>query len=705
MVLTCPLQTASAQGHARPRSPQQFVPERLALSDAGHLAAARVALTNGHPQKALPVLQRLVDTRPDFTTAGGTAAYWLGQAHVVEGDSQAAHAAWRAGVNALAARDRTDARLFDAYITSVFRQGIQDEKSSAADAYLRLLAGAGPRAPDPVRRHMAHLVPLWPEERQSALASDPERLQDGTGDLQPGAGTAAVRWWRRQDPRPATPRNERVIEHLQRIEDAQRQFAADTFAGYDERGRIYVRLGPPDQRRTLSSQSLAKSLSAQAAFIPKNEYWFYEGFGRHSHYLFVRRGGQYVQGGVPDLLPTGMRRGVGQSGVLAVLALRDLYDALTPRVTEYYPLFDQVSDEVARLQSVASRNRTTVTQMADANLDPASGGARFGRLPVSFFERARLADREVEQKRAEEVPASHSNAAAREGGLPVALRTARFLNDDGTTRLEAYWSIRPDHLETDAVEEQLQRAGYDAARRHTIRLTARGYDEAYRAHAVEQWHHRLKADDRAAPPDAIPVVSVRLPPMDPGHTMALQWDQLVTPRGAPGRTALRSQSHVRWLDSLDVLPSDAGTLVLSDLVPLQAETLSGTDVRTDAGFQARPYPFATLDPDVQLGVYFEAYHLQFDADDRTRYTIEYTVRRKVPKGGIRGLFAGDRTETTTTQTTAEGRSRTAREYLELDLREVRDATALALIVRVTDEVSGQSAYQLLPFRMDDTLTD
>jgi GWxTD domain-containing protein len=550
---------------------------------------------------------------------------------------------------------------------------------------------------------MAHLMLVLPPDQRKQLAERPAALLDGDGTLQPGAGGRAARWWRRHDPRPATLRNERLIEHLQRVVRAQRQFGADTFLRYDDRGRIYVRLGAPSQRRMLSSESLAKSVSIRSHFIPRNEYWRYRGLGDHSHYLFVKQGRTYVLGGVTDLLPGGLRHNMSGGGVLATLAMRDLYDVFVPRVNAYAPLFDRVSDEVARLRALASRRQTTLARLADSNVDPGTGAARYSRIPPSFYDEARRAERDVAQKREAEVPVSRSQAAAREGGLPVAVRTARFLNDDGSTRLEAYWSVRRDQLETPAIRQQLRRAGYRHAQRYTVRLTTRRYDPSYRVQSVSRSDHRLRARSSPEPPTHLPVRAVQMPGLQEVCHLSLQWDQLAVPQGAPSRMALRAQSFVHWVDSLDVLPPDGKTLVLSDLVPLQAASLQGTDVRDDTGFRARPYPFSMLDPDMRLGVYLEAYHLRFDADDRTRYTVEYTVRREVPREGVAGLFGATRTETTATRMTNRGRSQTAAEYLEVDLSDFKDATALVLIVRVTDAVTGASAHRVLPFRVDDGL--
>ena len=80
--------------------------------------------------------------------------------------------------------------------------------ADAARAYGRVLAAAdsalSPADSAAVRRHLARLVPVAPG---LGLEAEPRTWA-------PGTGAAALRWWRGQDPLPATPANERVAEHI-----------------------------------------------------------------------------------------------------------------------------------------------------------------------------------------------------------------------------------------------------------------------------------------------------------------------------------------------------------------------------------------------------------------------------------------------------------------------------------------------------------
>lgn len=682
-------------------------PYDLQLPASNRLAIAHAAMEQGEHASVVRILRPLTTQRPGFRQKSrGAAAFWLGQAYAAQRDSVQAHRAWRSGVNALAARERIDVSLFDAYVRTVFRQGIDREKAPAAAAYIRLMEQALGTDARPLRpgeraqlhRHVAQMLLVAPDSMRHRVTPDPDAFIDGEETLRAGAGERIAAWWRRQDPRPATKRNERVIEHLDRVVEAEATFSADTFLGFDDRGKVFVRLGAPAERRMLRSQSLAKSVSTDAHFIPKNEYWRYQGFGDHSHFVFVKKSGRYQVGGVVDLLPGALRNDMSGTGALTVLALRDFYDVFVPRIPEYGTLYNEVEDKVNALKQQANVLRTTVTRLADNNFDPMSGTDRYAQATKPLYRRARRVQREVSKMRERELPTARSTTAAREGLLDVAARTARFRNDDGSTRVEVYWSVPPGRLSTPTVDEQLAQAGYDGARRHHVRITARRYDNDYRSQGRARSEHELIGHDDWEALSEAPVFSMKFPKALRAAHLSLQWDQIVFPRREDPGTALRAQSSVQWLDSLSALPADATTLTMSDLVPVSPETVDGALFAED-GVVGRPYPFEMLDPENPLGLYFEVYNLAHDDTDRTRYTVEYAVKRTVPQGGLAGLFGGDETKTTATTTAGAGSGRTTREYLELDLSDWEQAQTLTIIVRVTDKVTGETVHRAIPFEV------
>ena len=146
------------------------------------------------------------------------------------------------------------------------------------------------------------------------------------------------------------------------------------------------------------------------------------------------------------------------------------------------------------------------------------------------------------------------------------------------------------------------------------------------------------------------------------------------------------------------LEANPDQLEMSDLKPLFA---SGEDDGLDAQLsEAPPYPFAQIAPDTPIALYFELYHLGFDSDERTRYTVEYDVERRTEQGFWASLFRGEDVRRTTTRTTYEGSSSTEQEYILLDLSAFEDPTGdLMVTIRVTDENTGRTVSRSIDFRV------
>lgn len=66
-------------------------------------------------------------------------------------------------------------------------------------------------------------------------------------------------WTRMADPAPATPKHELVDEYMARVEHANRRFGESGRAGRPgvktDRGRIYLKYGPPDMTQQFEARS------------------------------------------------------------------------------------------------------------------------------------------------------------------------------------------------------------------------------------------------------------------------------------------------------------------------------------------------------------------------------------------------------------------------------------------------------------------
>jgi len=92
------------------------------------------------------------------------------------------------------------------------------------------------------------------------------------------------KFWKQRDPDPSTPENERLIEHFRRIEFARNNFHFTAPPYYDDRGKIYIKYGPPDDR-----------YNSPVGTIPAkdNESWTYESIEKGLVFDFVSEAGYF----------------------------------------------------------------------------------------------------------------------------------------------------------------------------------------------------------------------------------------------------------------------------------------------------------------------------------------------------------------------------------------------------------------------------
>ena len=93
-------------------------------------------------------------------------------------------------------------------------------------------------------------------------------------------------FWRKMDPTPKTPANERLLQHMYWVHHADSRFEASRgVRGSDtDKGRVYIQYGPPDDIAYHTSAAGHKS----------HEVWFYETSGSHQFVFRDRRGlGEY----------------------------------------------------------------------------------------------------------------------------------------------------------------------------------------------------------------------------------------------------------------------------------------------------------------------------------------------------------------------------------------------------------------------------
>jgi len=722
---------------ALPEATRAQVTDSLQLQPLSPVAQAQGGIQlmkRDRPAKARPYLEQAFATDSSLVLSEhGAVAYWLGEAYARTGDSARARSTWHRGHQMLRATQQFDARLADAYLRGLTRSQLQENRLEAVEAYFTLLGRITPDTTAALtsiyRRRVFQLASLMPDDVFNQVLDGDRSEEPSTWSLRPAAGDSLQAWWRGLDPFPDTPENERLEEHLERLVHARRAFScAERPSRLDRRGATYLRFGAPDKRRPLRYKDtdffqevfrFGVHLSPDA--FPDSEIWLYPQIHESGFYLFAeeKTSDCFQLARSNDLFPSRLTRPQAKNerglnyAYSALMAMRAVYEKLALYHINFGNRYSKIANyadyqEMSAQQAEAdrrfgtnftgSKQQTTVGAGATARTvteDPLMGME----APTTFVSRivgqAEREDRAAARRREENMPRQYTALRDNVPELPVAVRTARFLNENGSTRTEIYWGVPGAEARLAPDDEE------ESPPPSLIRFAVTQHNDDRTRTRRQQSQHPLPArpgesQDLLVPP------SLTFDDIDSQHHLSLQWTQYRLWRSADGSTGglgPKQRYTAARADSLAPLRAAGPTPEMSDLKVL---TLPDTSSATLANLAERavPYPFQTIGPETPLLLSFELYHLNYGDDDRTRYTLSYAVEGKTQRGWTR-LFRGQDTQRTTTEMTRRGSERRTEEQIVLDLSQIEreEPQDVRVTVRVTDEVTDASVTRSVDFRL------
>ncbi len=704
------------------------------LSPAAQARGGIQLLQKGQAEEARSFLSEAFAARPSLVLSKhGAVAYWAGEAYAQTGDSTKARKAWRRGMQRLQKNDQFDTRLADAYLRTMTRGQLRSQRLQAVEAYTELLGrverDTSTAVQELFRRRLAQIAPLMTDDVFRQVIDGEREKEPSTWAFRVGAGDSLQAWWHGLDPYPDTPENERLEEHLTRLVHARQSFACRAQAsGFDARGSVYLRFGAPYKRRDLGykdgeffKEVFRFGVPIPPSSFPESEIWLYPGLSDFGYYLFAEEDTTdcFREAKVNDLMPNTltMSRGNNERGLniaySSLMAMRAIYRELalyhisfSGRYSEIadYASYQEMKATEAKMDKMMGRDsggggEQQVTVGAGAGMTrTVTTNSVFGIGPPTQFvtrmvSRAEREDEYAEKRREKEMPPQYTALYDNVPELPVALRTARFLDEDGTTRTEVYWGLL-----TSAARLQPDEESEDPAP-SMIRFSAIQHNKDRTQ--VQQVNRRHELASR---PDTVRQVLIPDPIVFNGissvHHLSLQWTQhrlWQEESGAIAGLGPKRRFTTVQSDSLSPLRASGPGPEMSDLKVLSlpdttAEMLAQPEV------YAYPYPFRIITPDTPLLLSFEVYHLSFGEEDRTRYTISYEVEGKTQRGWSR-LFRGQDTQRTTTEMTMQGTERRTDERILLDLSRIKrdEVQDVRVTVRVTDEITEASVTRSLNF--------
>jgi len=540
-------------------------------------------------------------------------------------------------------------------IAQIFLDENIDMYAEASSKYMDWIGNAsradvGER--EALKRHLRWITLLTSEEMPVNKASRLLIADKGT----PANAKQIVSWWHLQDPLPTTLENERLEEHLYRIYYAQRHYGYHKDSlGVDDRGRIFVRYGKPWREDVISLKNLQLRVLPLKLRLPRNEVWVYRGIHDDAHYLFVQssRRKPYQIGTSESLFPSNLR-GSRRRVEILLSWMEDVFGQLAMQHDHYGAIYDAVSNYTA-LPTAVSYQSFEFSQKAIQDI--------------------RLRDDQHQLRREKTLPLSQTSVYGNAIKLNPFSRLARFLDNDGSTRLEIYWSIDVQELRPNRyMRRRSRQLGYTSSSDYILSVGLTTREENFEAQNIQIRRYHLPEGSSTEPQ----VYSWTVPNHSSATPISMQWSlHWTVPDSIPPQPDVTWAIGMMNVDSLDALSSDGSSLELSDIKILSMESPDSFDGVT-------PFVSQTIRPDTQLALYFEAYFLRFSDFDNTSYTIEYTLSK-------------EGSEAITTSFDYEGNEATVREFIAIDFSQWDTPGPFRLTLTVTDNVGKNSVSRSVDF--------
>ncbi len=483
-------------------------------------------------------------------------------------------------------------------------------------------------------------------------------------------------FWKSQDPTPTTPYNEKRVEHNVRVRLARQFFRLAKWPGWDKRGEVFIRYGPPDYRGKIWGEVTA------ARVHPPGELWFYK---RHSMLVsFQNFGlkGEYIY----SINPMGSAQDV--SPELIEFLVYDTDESLTSRIPQ---------DLLEFYRSTENQEATEDSRQRDVLLDPQPGS-------VDPFNRART--RGVWE-----------SIDAFMGGLsPAAPKDVSFVfqkdkieeyANNFEKTLEEIPSSYPFNFENKPVPFYFSvdqfKAG-EALNRVEVNIevvvssdedSSAARDDKYTAEAVV-WDSEYNEIDRV---DRELVLRV--------ETGTGQWERLIptqlvfslkegyyrmgisveaseTKRSSAYRTTFSTERFVEKLAISDIL-------FASRIAKLSEPSMWGR-----GALEIVPHPLHTYSKSFAIPVYFEVYNIGLDDRGVSSYTVEYKI---IPHSNKKSHF-WERFEKTppvvSSSFRASGYSPYETHHLHLRTENLWEGS-FDLLITVNDQINSATVYRKATF--------
>lgn len=405
-------------------------------------------------------------------------------------------------------------------------------------------------------------------------------------------------FWKQHDPTPTTEANEMKNEHNIRVRLARQFYRSRKWPGWDKRGEVFIRYGPPDYRGKIWGE-----VTANRGVSPPREIWYY--YGHNMLVAFENFGleGEFIYA----IDPLGSAENI--SSEFAEFLVYDTQASLTKKIPQQFLEYYETAPyeppptfyDPGRLEKYLMARPREVADEIDALIDP----DRVAMLPRDIgavFEKEKV--REIANNfeiTLTETPVSYPfNFEHKE--LPFYFGVDQFRAGDRTNRVDINIEV-PVLVETSG---------------------AGTFEETYHAEVViwnAQYQEVLRKEKdivvRSVPD--IESFANLLPTQLPLSLKKGYYRMGVSVAGA------KSQTSSSYRTSFECQPF-GNRFSISDIVfARRIVEVTTPSIFTRGALDVIPHPLRAYSRTFLIPLYFEIYNLTLDQNGVGSYTIEYKV--------------------------------------------------------------------------------
>lgn len=477
-------------------------------------------------------------------------------------------------------------------------------------------------------------------------------------------------YWKQRDPTPTTPENEMEIEHNIRVKIARQAYRLNRWPGWDKRGEVFIRYGPPNYLGKLWGDINVRGME------PPGELWYYT---RHNMLVSFQNfglNGEFIYS-IDPLGPA-----TKFSPELTEFLLYDTNELLSQQIPqqylEYYaaPAYAPVpqSSEPGREEAYMMSRERVLDPGIDAIMDP----DRVDMLPsnvMDVFQRDKI--REVANNfeiTLEDTPSSYPFNFEQKP-LPFYFAVDQFRGGDEKNRVDVSLEL-PVSIGNDTVRDDMYHAQVVI------------WDADYREVSRRSTDIVIQADESVIDWSSL-IPSQIIVALNRGYYrmgISIEGDQ--SGRSSSYRTTFDCEPYGVRLSISDILFARSIT------------EANSPSMFTRGAMDVVPHPSRAYSRRVSMPIYFEIYNLTLDERGVSSYTLEYKI---VPRTNQKKTLA-DRFQSASPvvsskfQSSGFGPSESQPLFIRLDNL---SKGAYDLLITLTDDVTQQVVTQTGTFSLVD----